>query len=90
MILIQAVKPATYKLDDELMVVVFQQYLMNVRLHEPRTYRIKGRDRVYLFHTEAARDECEPSYCILSKNIHKCNDLQVLIALVDFLNKPQS
>lgn len=90
MILIQAMKPATYTIHDELMIVVFQQYLKSVRLNEPRMYRIEGRDRVYPFHTETSREECEPPYCILSKNIHNCHDLQVLIALVDILNKLQS
>ena len=42
MILIQASKPATHKVDDELMVVVFQQYLKSIRFNEPRMYRIEG------------------------------------------------
>lgn len=90
MILIQASKPATFKLDDQLMVVVFQQYLKSVRFNEPRMYRIEGRERTYLFHTEPAYDEWEPSYIITPKDIYNCHDLQVLITLVDFLNKPQS
>lgn len=39
MTIIQASKPATYKVDDELMVVVFQQYLKSIRFNEPRMYR---------------------------------------------------
>ena len=90
MILIQASKPATYKIDDELMVVVFQQYLKNLRFNEPGMYRIEGRERTYLFHIGSTLDKWEPSYCIFSKDIRNCNDLQVLIDLADFLNKPQS
>lgn len=90
MILIQASKPATYNIDDELMVVIFQQYLKNLRFNEPRMYRIEGRERAYLFHIESTCDKWEPSYHIISKDIRNCNDLQVLITLVDFLNKSQS
>ena len=90
MILIQASKPAKYQIDDQLMVVVFQQYLKSIRFNEPRMYRIEGREHTYLFHIESALDKWEPSYCILSKDIRNCNDLQVLITLADFLNKPQS
>lgn len=42
MILIQASKPATYQVDDQLMTVVFQQYLKSIRFNEPKTYRIEG------------------------------------------------
>lgn len=90
MILIQASKPATYNIDDELMVVIFQQYLKNLRFNEPRMYRIEGRERAYLFHIESTCDKWEPSYHIISKDIRNCNDLQVLITLADFLNKSQS
>lgn len=90
MILIQASKEATYKIDDELMLVVFQQYLKSIRFNEPRMYRMEGRERTYLFHIEPKLDSWEPSYCILSKDIHNCNDLQVLITLADFLNSLQS
>jgi hypothetical protein len=90
MILVQATKPATYQVDDQLMVVVFQQYLKSVRFTEPKTYRIVGREHIYLFRTEPAYDEWEPSYVIESKAIYNCKDLQVLITLADFLNKPQS
>ena len=90
MILIQASKPASYKIDDELMVVIFQQYLKNLRFNEPRMYRIEGRERAHLFHIESTCDKWEPSYHILSKDIRNCNDLQVLITLADFLNKSRS
>ena len=91
MILIQASKPATHKIDDELMIVVFQQYLKSLRFNEPRMYRMEGRERTtYLFHIESTCDKWEPSYHILSKDIHNCNDLQVLITLAEFLNKSQS
>ena len=90
MILIQASKQATYKIDDELLLVVFQQYLKSIRFNEPRMYRMEGRERTYLFYIESKLDRWEPSYCILSKDIHNCNDLQVLITLADFLNSPQS
>lgn len=90
MVLIQASKPATYKIDDELMLVVFQQYLKSIRFNEPRMYRMEGRERTYLFHIESSLDKWEPSYRILSKDIHNCNDLQVLITLAEFLNSPQS
>lgn len=90
MILIQASKPATHKIDDELMIVVFQQYLKSIRFNEPRMYRIESREHTYLFHIESTLDKWEPSYHILSKDIRNCNDLQVLITLVDFLNKAQS
>ena len=90
MLLIQASKPVTYNIDDELMVVIFQQYLKNLRFNEPRMYRIEGRERAYLFHIESTCDKWEPSYHIISKDIRNCNDLQVLITLVDFLNKSQS
>lgn len=90
MILIQASKPVTYEVDDELMVVVFQQYLKSIRFNEPRMYRMEGHERTYLFHIESTLDKWEPAYCILSKDIRNCNDLQVLITLADFLNKSQS
>ena len=90
MILIQTSKPATYQIDDQLMVVVFQQYLKSIRFTEPRMYRIVGKEQTYLFHTESAYDEWEPSYSIIPKDIYSCNDLQALITLADFLNKPQS
>lgn len=90
MILIQASKPATYQIDDQLMVVVFQQYLKSIRFTEPRMYRIVGKEQTYIFHTEAVYDEWEPAYSIIPKDIYNCNDLHVLITLADFLNKPQS
>ena len=90
MTIIQASKEATYKIDDQLMLVVFQQYLKSIRFNEPRIYRIEGRERTYLFHIESTLDKWESSYCIISKDIRNCNDLQVLITLVDFLNKSQS
>lgn len=90
MILIQTSKPATYQIDDQLMVVVFQQYLKSIRFTEPRMYRIVGNEQTYLFHTESAYDEWEPSYSIIPKDIYNCNDLQVLITLAEFLNKPES
>lgn len=88
MILIQASKSATHQLDDQLMVVVFQQYLKSLRFNEARMYRMEGRERTYLFHTEFAYDEWDSSYAIISKDIYNCKDLQVLITLADFLNKP--
>ena len=88
MILIQSSKPATYQIDDQLMVVVFQQYLKNLRFTEPKSYRIVGRECTYLFNTIPLYDEWEPSYAF--KEIYDCNDLHVLITLADFLNKPQS
>lgn len=91
MILIQASKPTTHKIEDELMIVVFQQYLKSLRFNEPRMYRMEGHERTtYLFHIESTCDKWEPSYHILSKDIRNCNDLQVLITLVDVLNKSQS
>ena len=90
MILIQASKPATYQIDDQLMVVVFQQYLKSIRFNEPKTYRIEGRDGIYLFRTEFTYDEWDSAHAISTKSINNCNDLQVLITLVDFLNRPQS
>lgn len=90
MILIQSSKPATYQIGDQLMVVVFQQYLKSIRFNEPKTYRIEGRDGIYLFRTEFAYDEWDPAHAISTKSINNCNDLQVLITLVDFLNRPQS
>ena len=90
MTIIQASKTATYKIDDELMIVVFQQYLKSLRFNEPRMYRMEGRERTYLFHIEPKLDRWETSYGIISKDIRNCNDLQVLITLVDFLNKSQS
>lgn len=90
MILIQASKEATYKIDDKLMLVVFQQYLKSIRFNEPRMYRMEGRERTYLFHIEPKLDRWETSYGILSKDIHNCNDLQVLITLAEFLNSTQS
>ena len=88
MILIQASNPATHQLDDQLMVVVFQQYLKSLRFNEPRMYLIEGRERAYLFHIDSTCDKWEPSYGIGSKDIYNCKDLQVLITLADFLNKP--
>ena len=90
MILVQATKPATYQVDDQLMAVVFQQYLKNLRFTEPKMYRIEGRECIYLFKTEPAHYGWELSYAFTSKVINNCNDLQVLITLADFLNKPQS
>lgn len=90
MILIQASKPATYQIDDQLMVVVFQQYLKNLRFMEPKSFQIVGRECTYLFRTEPAYAEWEPAYAITSKDIYNCNDLQTLITLADSLNKPQS
>lgn len=90
MILIQTSKPATYQIDDQLMVVVFQQYLKSIRFTEPRMYRIVGKEQTYIFHTEAVYYEWEPAYSIIPKDIYNCNDLQALITLADFLNSPQS
>ena len=90
MILIQASKPATYQIDDQLMVVVFQQYLKNLRFMEPKSFQIVGRECTYLFRTEPVYSEWEPAYAITSKDIYNCNDLQTLITLADSLNKPQS
>lgn len=90
MILIQASKQATYQIDDQLMVAVFQQYLKNVRFTEPRWYKIVGKLETYIFETEPAYDEWEPSYAIASKAIYNCNDIHALITLADFLNKPES
>ena len=89
MILIQASKPATYQLDDQLMIVVFQQYLKSIRFTEPKRCRIEGRERAYLFRTEPAYDEWEPAYAIAPEAIYNCNDLHALITLAEFLNKSQ-
>ena len=61
MILIQASKPAIHQIDDQLMVVVFQQYLKNLRFTEPKMYRIEGRECIYLFKTEPAHFRLFPS-----------------------------
>lgn len=93
MILIEASKTATYQIDDQLMTTVFQKYLKNLRFTEPKMYRIEGRERIYLFKIEPAHygwHGWELSYAFTSKSINNCNDLQVLITLVDFLNKSQS
>lgn len=93
MILIEASKTATYQIDDQLMLVVFQRYLKNLRFTEPKMYRIEGRECTYLFKIEPAHygwHGWELSYAFASKAINNCNDLQVLITLADFLNKPQS
>lgn len=90
MILIQTSKPATYQIDDQLMVVVFQQYLKNVRLNEPRMYKIVGKLKTYIFDTESMYEDWETPYIFIQEEIYNCSDLQVLITLADFLNKPQS
>lgn len=86
MTIIQASKPATCHIDDQLMIIIFQQYLKSVTFNEPRMYRIEGRERVYLFHTTPAHYGWELTYNINSEDINNCNDIQTLITLAEFIN----
>lgn len=86
MTIIQASKPTTCHIDDELMIIIFQQYLKSVTFNEPRMYRIEGCESVYLFHTILARYGRESPYNINPKDINNCNDIQALITLAEFIN----
>lgn len=87
---VQASKQAIHRMDEQIMLIVFKEYLKDITFDKSETYRIVGSERTYSFKTVLTNYGWESTYNIDTKDINNCNDLQVLIALAECINKSQS
>lgn len=75
-----------HHLSNDLMVIIFQQFLLDVRFDSHRIFTCSGKNYFYLFSTEVHREHDTVYYTLEHKMLRKCEDLDVLISLADQIN----
>lgn len=73
-------------LSNDLMVIIFQQFLLEVRFDSNRIFTCSGKNYFYLFRTEFHREHNTRYYTLEPKMLRRCEDLDVLISLTDQIN----
>lgn len=73
-------------LSNDLMVIIFQQFLLEVRFDSHRIFTCRGKDYFYLFTTSIHRERTTMYYTLEPKLVRRCEDLDVLISLTDQIN----
>lgn len=73
-------------LSSDLMVIIFQQFLLEVRFDSPRIFTCSGKNYFYLFSTTIHREHDTVYHTLDSKLVRRCEDLDVLIPLVGQIN----
>lgn len=73
-------------LSNDLMVIIFQQFLLEVRFDSHRLFTCSGKNYFYLFATNIHREYGTTYYTLDRKLVRRCEDLDVLISLTDQIN----
>lgn len=73
-------------LSNDLMVIIFQQFLLEVRFDSHRLFTCSGKNYFYLFTTNIHREHGTMYYTLDPKLLRRCEDLDVLISLTDQIN----
>lgn len=73
-------------LSNDLMVIIFQQFLLEVRFDSHRIFTCSGKNYFYLFTTTIHREHDTMYYTLEPKMVRRCEDLDVLISLADQVN----
>lgn len=73
-------------LSNDLMVIIFQQFLLEVRFDSHRIFTCSGKNYFYLFTTTIHREHDTMYYALESKLVRRCEDLDVLISLAGQIN----
>lgn len=76
----------SHYLSNDLMVIIFQQFLLEVRFDSPRIFTCSGKNYFYLFSTNIHREHGTKYHTLDSKLLRRCEDLDVLISLTDQIN----
>lgn len=74
-------------LSNDLMVIIFQQFLLGARFDSHRIFTCRGKDYFYLFTTNIHRERTTMYYTLDSKLVRRCEDLDVLISLTDQITR---
>lgn len=73
-------------LSNDLMVIIFQRFLLEVRFDSHRLFTCSGKNYFYLFTTTIHREHNAMYYTLEPKMLRRCEDLDVLISLTDQIN----
>ena len=73
-------------LSNDLMVIIFQQFLLDVRFDSHRIFTFRGKNYFYLFSTNIHREHDTMYYTLDPRLVRRCEDLDVLISLTDQIN----
>lgn len=73
-------------LNNDLMVIIFQQFLLEVRFDSHRIFTCSGKNYFYLFTTTIHREHGTTYYTLDPKLVRRCEDLDVLIFLTHQVN----
>lgn len=73
-------------LSNDLMVIIFQQFLLEVRFDSHRLFTCSGKNYFYLFATTIHIEYGTTHYTLDRKLVRRCEDLDVLISLTDQIN----
>jgi hypothetical protein len=76
----------SHYLSNDLMVIIFQQFLLEVRFDSHRLFTCSGKNYFYLFTTTIHREHGTMYYTLDPKLLRRCEDLDVLISLTDQIN----
>ena len=73
-------------LSNDLMVIIFQQFLLDVRFDSHRIFTFRGKNYFYLFITGIRREHGTTYHALDPKLVRKCEDLDILLSLTDQIN----
>ena len=73
-------------LSNDLMVLIFQQFLLEVRFSSQKIFTRGGKDYLYLFRTNIHREGRLMYYKLDTAQVRKCENLDVLISLTEQIN----
>lgn len=73
-------------LSNDLMTLIFQQFLLEVRFSSHKIFTCSGKNYFYLFSTNIHREHDTMYYTLDPKLVRRCGDLDVLISLTDQIN----
>lgn len=86
MILYPYGKNNPHYLSSDLMVIIFQQFLLEVRFSSQKIFTCTTKDYFYLFSTNIHREGNTKYYTLEGDQVRNCENLEVLILLTDQVN----
>lgn len=76
----------SHYLSNDLMVIIFQQFLLEVRFSSHNVFACGDKDCLYLFWTNIHREGDIMYYTLDREQVRKCENLDALISLIDKIN----
>lgn len=73
-------------LSNDLMVIIFQQFLLEVRFSSHNVFACRGKDYLYTFWTKIHGEGRFTYYTLDPTQVRKCENLDALISLIDKIN----